>query len=457
MLTDARRLVNKMRKIYTILDGEKLAGDREKAVISPYSLNQVANINYAKLEKIERKRAKKHDMAYLRRILQDFADYLSSESIKLARVAAEETGSPIKYHKKDIEAVIEYIEHLCDGFVFQESPYVHESKGKVLILLSANEPVVLGTIPLLTALMTGNTVYLKPSSRSPSYAYLIVNKLHKLGLESDLLHLLLPEKQDIETIIQRQTVDCVLSFGHHKTNRILGAIAAKAGVEFIPENDGNCWAYVDEDFPFCNKKLISTIKRSVVKHNGQMCDSLRGLLIHNEVFDDISKGIIENIKDVNMGNPLDVSSDVGALLVGTASKIPDLIEESSGKTYKYHVENNVVSPTVVLGPRAESTLVEDSVFAPVLWIKSVSGPQEVIELYKRHNHHGLCFSIFSNDESSIEKLSRNISVGRINVNCSPVEIDVMSPWGGLKTSGYGGPTSWFDRFTNRKVINHGQF
>jgi len=449
-----------MKQLYTIIDGKKLKGTSNKSVIAPYSLRKVANINCYKLKDLKRTCIQKNDLEVLHVILNKLSKYLTSNQKKLAKIVAEETGSPLKYHVNDIKSVIMYINYLNNNPILFNNLYKLEPKGSLLIILSSNEPVILGTIPLLTALVAGNTVYLKPSTKTPSFSYLIVNKLIDLGISSKSIHLLLTDRHSIEMIIEKHLVDCVLSFGHHKTNRILGSLAARSGLEFISENDGNSWAYVDKCFSLSYEELVSTLIYSTIKHNGQMCDSLRGVFIHKDIFSKLSKDIITNIRKVRVGNPLYKDNDVGALISGTSFKVQSTVAEakiSPDKVYNYRVKNNIIYPTVIISPPMKSALVKEGVFAPVLWIKPVSNPGTVIKLHKSLNSHGLCFSIFSNNKKSIDLLTKNIHVGRINIESSPVEVDVTSPWGGISKSGFGGPANWIERFTNRKIINYGQF
>ena len=263
------------QRIRTIIDGKEIGGTG-KAVLNPYSGHITAT--YEEISSLPSFRGPKYfsNNQNLSTICEKLANELEKDRNKIALMASNETGSPIRYNLDDVQDIVNYLREI-DKYK-DERNYILTPKGAVLLSLSANEPVILGTIPLIVALLSGNKVFIKPSSKSPSYSYYIVKKLLSLGVSYDRLSFLTLSRECYQNLIKESYFDMVLSFATNSVNQTLSVLAAPTDTEFISENEGNDWMYIDDTGQFTEDEVVEIILNSVTKHNGQMCERVADAL-----------------------------------------------------------------------------------------------------------------------------------------------------------------------------------
>lgn len=429
-----------------------------KNIIHPYSGSSPDSLEYVRGVRID-PFVDVRNIKIFRSKLIDAAQkiklYLDTYKEKIIEIVSDETGSPIFYHMEDMKTAIAFLEkiHLIEKVLPKK--YLYEPKGNILLIFSANEPIILATILIFSSLFMGNTVFVKPSSKTPSYSYFLVKKLAKISMFKKRIHYLLINKEETERLIKTRIFDFVLSFASRSTNKKLGAICADSEVEFLQESEGNDWVYIDKDCGF-HANISRIVIKSFTRHNGQMCNSVRGILIHSSLYDIFVKLLKNTLSNVSVGSPHIMKTRIGALLAGTSARADFIVQKSSAKTdnvLNFSIKNNVITPSLILNPDNASSIFSESIFAPVLWVKKVKSFSEALSFYRKKNLHGLGFSVFSSDKKIVSKFVNNIKAGRININKNPLHTGVFDPLGGIKLSGYGGPSHWVEKVSNRKYIN----
>jgi acyl-CoA reductase-like NAD-dependent aldehyde dehydrogenase len=453
--------MNKPRQLSSLISGVAQQSETELSVLNPFSNSVVATIqqltssellNIEVLSKISDER--------IHQLFGQLATWLRNSQIELSQIAAAETGSPVSYQSKDIDAVIEFLSESSSYIKNRQKKFAWQPKGRLALFLSANEPIILGVLPVLSGLLAGNQVWVKPSSKTPSIPYLIVSQLLQMGFPKDRLHLLFPTRELTKQLLSEGFFNTVLSFGNFSTNCALAAMAVSAGTEFIGENEGNDWVYIDSSYADSLSDLSNILYRSFTKHNGQLCDGVRGILVDQSIYPTIVSELKKIVSKTKPSDPQKIATQVGALLTGSAETISSMIEKvrpDSKEIFNFTRSDNRVSPTIVVEPNETADIITTGLFGPVVWIRPVNSVGDAIKLHKKYNPYGLGFSIFSNNSATIDQLTSELTVSRININVDPVEISIFSPWGGVAKSGHGGPLSWLEKLSNRKLINNGQY
>ena len=377
----------------------------------------------------------------------------------ILQTAANESGSPITYHAEDLEAAQTFLKKLDRTETLLPQGYRYEPKGNTLVILSANEPIITATTVIFSSLYMGNTVYIKPSSKTPSFSRLLIGELKKIPVLKKRIHYALIDAQEIERLIKKGAFDFVLSFGSGSTNKQLGMLCAAHNVEFLPESEGNDWAYIDKK---CSgvKKISAIIAQAFTRHNGQMCNAVRGVLVHASLFDAFLEQLKRDVSQLPVGNATHATTRIGALLSGTSEYTASFVRKVSPfakQVWNFSAHGDCITPTIIVEPDDSSPLLHIGLFAPVLWVKKVTNHKEAISLYHKRNRHGLCFSIFSDDKKVVSELADKIKAARININKSPLDVDVLEPWGGIRLSGYGGPSHFVEKVANKKYVTMKKF
>ena len=192
---------------------------------------------------------------------------------------------------------------------------------------------------------------------------------------------------------------------------------------------------------------------------GENCSATSRLIVHEKVKDDLLVRIKAYMREWRMGDPLDPSNRVGALVSREHfEKVKSYIDRIPAEKLEL-VEGGrteggaFVEPTVVDGVTRESSLFQEEVFGPLLSVTTFSSVSEAIAL-ANDTTYGLAASVYTGSLKRALKAAREIRAGTVTVNCFG-EGDITTPFGGFKESGFGGrDKSIFahDQYTELKTI-----
>ena len=191
---------------------------------------------------------------------------------------------------------------------------------------------------------------------------------------------------------------------------------------------------------------------------GENCSATSRLIVHEKVKDELLGRIKAYMREWRMGDPLDPSSRVGALVSRDHfEKVKSYIDRISADGLELveggRVEGAFIEPTVVDGVTRESSLFREEVFGPLLSVTTFSSVPEAIAL-ANDTPYGLAASVYTGNLKRALKAAREIRAGTVTVNCFG-EGDITTPFGGFKESGFGGrDKSIFahDQYTELKTI-----
>jgi aldehyde dehydrogenase (NAD+) len=197
---------------------------------------------------------------------------------------------------------------------------------------------------------------------------------------------------------------------------------------------------------------------SAVGTAGQRCTSLRRLIVHKDIKEEILERLIHAYGSLNIGNPLDEKILVGPLIDGDAGiQMEDTLAKAAAQGGKVHGGGRVhvdgypdacyMQPTLVDMP-VQSKIVKQETFAPILYVLAY---QDLVDALKLHNDvpQGLASSIFTTDLREAEKFlsAAGSDCGIANVNIGPSGAEIGGAFGGEKQTG-GGRESGSDAWKN---------
>lgn len=392
------------------------------------------------------------DNKYLK-IFLNFRKITLKNKEDLIKLAAEETGSPVKYHELDLNAALDYLKSLNKLSRLERKKFKYEPKGKCLIVPSANQPLVLIIFTVVSALLYGNQVVLKPSKRAPRVSQKIIDLFHEAGVSNLDLNLITFSNELLAEAILNKEFDLVVSFASNKVNNIIAKLCVDSETEFIGENEGYDWVYVDNKLPCSLNRIVKELVLGIIKHNGQMCDSVRGIIAHPEIYENIKSLITKELNKVVISTPLDENADLGVLLKDTEIFAENYFCDTHQNS-KLLVDRGVLKLVEI--DTLSDVVCANGPFSPIVWLNSSKDISEVVYKWNKVNNFGLSFSFYSTSRKTQDFFIKNIKAGRISINKEHTNVDSFDPWGGVKKSGFGGPIYWFERFTNYKFISYGK-
>lgn len=336
---------------------------------------------------------------------------------------------------------------------------VPEPLGVVLIISTWNFPFGLSLEGVIGAIAAGNTVVLKPSELAPASSSTLANLIHSY-LDTTAVKVI-EGGGSVGDHLLRHKWDKILFTGSAAVGRKVMTAAAENLTPVVLELGGKSPAVVDSLSSSWDKKIA--IRRILSAKfgtcAGQACIGIDYILVERKY----SSTLIELLKDgiqCMFGGNQEVSKNV-AKIINKAhfSRISKLLNDPTVKRSIVHggsldEHNHFIEPTILLDPPANSEIMTEEIFGPLLPIITLDKIEDSIE-FINSKPKALAIYAFTNNKVLMEKLSSGTSSGSIIFNDAIIQYIADSlPFGGVGDCGFGryhGKYS-FDLFSHEKVI-----
>ncbi|MCB8994220.1 MAG: aldehyde dehydrogenase family protein [Bacteroidales bacterium] len=349
--------------------------------------------------------------------------------------------------------------------------------GIVGLITSFNFPVAVWAWNTMLAVIAGDVVVWKPSSKTPLCAIATQNIINKVLKENNVpegvFNLIIAKSSVLgDNFLEDKRIPLISVTGSTAVGKKVGQIVGKRLGRVIQELGGNNAIIISEKADI--DMTIPAIVFGAVGTAGQRCTSTRRLIIHESIYEEVKKRILNAYEQVSkrIGNPLDQKSLVGPLIDKTAvSVFTKAIESLKKEGGKIIFGGEVLSGpgyeagTYVVPAIAEAEnhyhIVQEETFAPLLYLMKYKSIEEAIKL-NNDVPQGLSSSIFTLDmreaELFLSQAGSDCGIANVNIGTSGAEIG--GAFGGEKETGGGresGSDAWktyMRRQTN--TINYGK-
>jgi len=334
--------------------------------------------------------------------------------------------------------------------------------GPVLVISAFNFPVAVWAWNAALALVCGNPVIWKPSEKTPLCAEMVMQiarrALRQFGAAPDGLIQLVQGERDVgEALVDDPRIALVSATGSTAMGRAVGPRVAQRFGRVLLELGGNNATIV---CPSANFELATrAILFSAAGTAGQRCTTLRRLIVHESIADQLVQRVRSLFSQVKVGDPRASDTLIGPLideaaLNGMKDVLGDKIERVEAVPGGFYTR-----PAIVETGAQEGNVLKET-FAPILYVMRYSEFDEAIML-NNSVPQGLSSSIFTNDlrEAELFMSAGGSDCGIANVNIGPSGAEIGGAFGGEKETGGGresGSDSWrayMRRQTN--TINYG--
>jgi succinate-semialdehyde dehydrogenase/glutarate-semialdehyde dehydrogenase len=387
----------------------------------------------------------------------------------LARIAATEMGKPITQGIAEIEkcawACRYYAKNAADFLKDQtvsteaKKSYVRfDPLGVVVTIMPWNFPfwqVVRSSVP---ALVAGNSVLLKHSSNVPQCALALQDFFEKAGFPKNVFTSLLIETDRVETLIADRRVRGVALTGSAETGRTVGALTGSNLKKTVFELGGSDAFIVldDADLETCCQVAV----KSRLQNAGQSCTSAKRFIVTKAVAETFITKLIENLRNVAIGDPLDPATELGPLarkdlLEKVESQVTQSVSAGAKVLFggKRHGSSGYFfQPTVLTNVVKGMPAYDQEIFGPVASVILVDDADEALRV-ANDSAYGLGASIWTRDLRQAQKLAGELEAGIVTIN-GQTRSDPRLPFGGVKDSGYGRELGSFGirEFVNIKSV-----
>ncbi|MGN6536397.1 MAG: L-piperidine-6-carboxylate dehydrogenase, partial [Mesorhizobium sp.] len=331
--------------------------------------------------------------------------------------------------------------------------------GVVGVISAFNFPVAVWSWNSALALVCGDSVVWKPSEKTPLTALaceaIFARAVKRFGADApkDLLKVLIGDRAVGEVMVDHPKVPLVSATGSTRMGKEVGPRLAKRFARAVLELGGNNAGIVT---PTADLDMaLRAIAFGAMGTAGQRCTTLRRLIVHESVYDQLVPRLKKAYESVSVGNPLEGKALVGPLIDKAAfdgmQKALKEAQAHGGKvTGGARVENGhpdafYVHPALVEMPKQVSPVTEET-FAPILYVMKYKDFDEALELHNAVGA-GLSSSIFTRDIMESERFlsAEGSDCGIANVNIGTSGAEIGGAFGGEKETGGGresGSDAW---------------
>jgi aldehyde dehydrogenase (NAD+) len=327
------------------------------------------------------------------------------------------------------------------------------------VITAFNFPVAVWSWNAALAFVCGDPVVWKPSEKTPLTAIacqaLFEKAMRRFGDAPDGLCTTVFGGREVgERLASDRRLGLISATGSCRMGRALAPVVAARMARCLLELGGNNGMIVA---PSADLDLaVRAITFAAVGTAGQRCTTLRRLIVHESIKDQLVSRLQRAYASVRAGNPLEAGTLVGPLIDKRAFEAMQAAlaaaHQQGGRIFggkrvfaDQHPDAFYVTPAIVEMP-GQTEIVREETFAPILYVMSYRTLEEAIRL---HNDvpQGLASSIFTTDlrEAEIFMSVAGSDCGIVNVNIGPSGAEIGGAFGGEKDTGGGresGSDAW---------------
>ncbi|RDV27950.1 bifunctional proline dehydrogenase/L-glutamate gamma-semialdehyde dehydrogenase PutA [Alteromonas aestuariivivens] len=381
-------------------------------------------------------------------ILERVADALERHMAELIAICIREAG---KVTQDSIDEVREAVD-FCRYYAVRARELDEDNRllprGVVLCISPWNFPLAIFLGQVVAALATGNTVIAKPAEQTSIIAQRAAQIMYSVGLPENAFKLVIaPGKTVGDTLLTDERIKAVMFTGSTQTGTLISQILASRGGEQVPliaETGGqNCMIVDSTALP---EQVVDDVVHSGFQSAGQRCSALRVLFVQEDVADTITEMLIGAMKELSLGDPAYLSTDIGPVIDQKA--LSSLREHEA-----YMAEHGKLLHRCALPEGADNA----TFFAPALYQidsidvlkREVFGPvihmvrfkaKDLDKVLEQINGtgFGLTMGIHSRIEERANELAARSRAGNVYINRNMIGAIVgVQPFGGRGLSGTG--------------------
>ncbi|WP_158999032.1 acetaldehyde dehydrogenase ExaC [Pigmentibacter ruber] len=395
-------------------------------------------------------------------ILLKIADRMEANLNLLATAETLDNGKPIRETKfADIPLAIDHFRYFASCIRSQEGSvgqldhetfayHIYEPLGVVGQIIPWNFPLLMATWKVAPALAAGNCIILKPAEQTPASVFVwleliqdllppgVLNVVNGFGLEAG------------KPLAESPRINKIAFTGETTTGKLILQYAANnlipATLELGGKSPNIFFAdVIEKQDDFLNKAVEGFLMFAF--NQGEVCTCPSRAFIQESIYEPFMEKIIERIKKIKQGNPLDPSTMLGAQVskeqmerilnyidIGK-NEGAKLLFGGQRQRFQNELENGYyVEPTIFKGQN-NMRIFQEEIFGPVVSVATFKDIDEALHLANETNY-GLGAGVWTRNLNHAFQLGRDIKAGRVWTNCYHL-YPAHAAFGGYKQSGIG--------------------
>ncbi len=391
-------------------------------------------------------------------LLRTLAAAIDERRMEFALLETLDVGKPIRHSFHDdvptTVGVLRWYASLIDTAYDLAAPgrsgilgrVIREPQGVVGIVLPWNYPLTTLALKIGPALAAGNTVVCKPADHTPLSTLRLAELAIEIGFPPGVINVVPGTGPVAGRALGLHPAVALINFtGSTATGRRFLRYAADSNLKEISlecggKNPGIILPEVDDV-----DRYAAELATGFLMNSGQLCSSISRLIAPRRLEDALRHALAREMRDWPAGNPLDPRTRIGPLASDThAAKVGEAIAGEKRRNNDFILSGaaitgespRLVSPVVFFNVAKDSPAWRNEIFGPVLSVRFYDTLDDAVRM-ANDTDYGLSAYIFGDDPRAVGRLSSELDAGFVAINAF-TEGDFTTPFGGFRTSGFGG-------------------
>jgi RHH-type proline utilization regulon transcriptional repressor/proline dehydrogenase/delta 1-pyrroline-5-carboxylate dehydrogenase len=395
-------------------------------------------------------------------LLQRLAEQFRTRRFELAAWISLETGKPWRESDADVCEAIDFCDYYALEMLKLGSPlhrdvpgednrYFYEPRGVAVVIAPWNFPLAILTGMTTAALVTGNTVVIKPAEQSSIIGAKLMECLQAAGLPPGAANFLPGIGEEIgPTLVSHPDVALIAFTGSLKVALMINEQAARTpgGQNFvkkvIAEMGGKNAIIVDADADL--DEAVRGVVDSAFGYAGQKCSAGSRAIVLDGIYDQFINRLREATKSLTVSPADEPGCSVGPVIDAEArDRIRKTIETGKAEAKLEYAadlgalveQGYFIGPTIFGDVPEKASIAQEEIFGPVLSVIRARDLEHALQIANGVKY-ALTGGCYSRSPSHLELIKRNFRVGNLYINrkCTGALVD-RQPFGGFKLSGIG--------------------
>lgn len=390
--------------------------------------------------------------------LYKISDKLKEEREHFARLLVMEQGKTLAEAFGEVDDTLRYMTYSAEagrriqGAIFpsdlpNEQLSIHKVPYGVTVgLMAFNYPLALIGRKIGPALITGNTMIIKPSELTPVTASEFCRIVNEVGLPKGVINMVVGVENKVAAQLVESPITKLISMtGSTRGGQAIYKAASKNIAGLVLELGGKAPFIIMDDAEI--DKAVEAAAISRYANCGQVCICNEMVFVHEKIADEFTEKLIRRVKKIRVGDPM-TDVDMGPNLTAKGIKRMDEIVKQNlaqgaelvlggkrpdGEMFK---KGNWYAPTILTNVKPDQAAVQEELFGPILPIVKVSGYEEARNLLNKRED-SLSAYLYTQNHRTIMRSIQEMQVGTIFINKMIVGY-IQGFHSGHKKSGLGG-------------------
>lgn len=408
------------------------------------------------------------------KILYRAARLLEERKEELARLLTMENGKVLPEARGDVQEAIDMAYYaagegrrLFGETTPSELPNkfcmtVRRPIGVVGLITPFNFPLAIPAWKIMPALISGNTVVLKPSSDTPLLAVELIKILSHAGVPGGVINLVTGVGSEAgAALVKSRKVKAISFTGSLETGKWILSESGKDMKRVSLELGGKNPIIVMDDAKI--DLAVDGVLWGAFGTTGQRCTAASRVIVVGKILPRFQRKLVLRAKGLKAGSGLDESVDMGPLINGQQlAKVERYVQIGADEGAKLVLGGSRINPlpgyfilpTIFTDVTADMRIAQEEIFGPVLSLIRAEDLEQAIEM-ANSVAYGLSSSIYTENIKNAFQAIERLDAGITYVNAPTIGAEIHLPFGGVKATGNGAReagTTAIDEFTDLKTV-----